>query len=181
MGERRLKGVRECRWFSEAWAFTLIELVILMAVIMVMAVFAAEEVRKAIQTSRLSAATAKALSDVRYAQQLARTHNGWYGMRFLVSPTNQYVVYSTDGVTDTPVKDPVNLAQNLQITVSAVFGGVAISGVSIGGGNQVEFNPTGTPYSDKNGAALAADGTVTLALGGTSRVITIIKNTGRAE
>ena len=159
--------------------FTLVELVILMTIITVMAVFAAEKVQYAIQTSKLSAAAAKVASDIRYAQQLARTRNGWYGVSFAVSPTNQYTVYSTDGATDTAVTDPVNPAQTLVNNIATGFGGVAISAVNIAGGNKVEFNPTGAPYNDKTGTLLAANGTVTLAFGGATRTVTITPNTGR--
>jgi Tfp pilus assembly protein FimT len=161
--------------------FTIVELAILMAVIMAMSAFAAEGIWGAVRTSRINGAAAKVLSDIRVAQQLARTHNSWYGIRFLAAPSNQYAVYRTDGSTDTTIANPANPGQSLAVDVRAMFGGGTISGVNIGGGNQVEFDPTGAPATDKNGAALTADGTVTLSLGGTVRTITIIKNTGRAE
>ena len=58
---------------------------------------------------------------------------------------------------------------------------MAITAVDIGGGNKVEFNPMGTPYLDKTGAALAGTGTITLSSGGVTKVVQIFKNTGRVE
>ena len=102
-------------------------------------------------------------------------------MRFQANPTNRYNVYYTDGVSDVDVLDPSNLAQLLDVDLSSEFDGVQITGVVIGAGNKVEFNPIGTPYDDISGSALSSDGTLTLSLGSATRTIKILKNTGRAE
>lgn len=161
--------------------FTIIEVSVAMAVIGALVVFAVVGITSAINSFKFNSAVAQVMFDIRYAQHLARTRNGWYGIRFQANPTNQYNVYQTDGTTDTNVTDPANPAQDLVVNVSSDYGGVTISAVNIAGGSQVEFNPLGTPYDDMAGSALAATGTVTLSLGGSTKVIQIIKNTGRVE
>lgn len=160
--------------------FTIMEVIIVTALMAALAVVAFVAIWGSIGTFRLNTATAKVLSDIRYAQHLARTHNGWYGIKFQTNPTNQYNVYYTDGTTDTSVKNPANPSQDLIINVYSDYG-ATISAVNIAAGSQVEFNPLGTPYNDKNGSPLAANGTVTVSFGGTNKVIQIIKNTGRTE
>lgn len=129
---------------------------------------------------RMNSASAKILADIRYAQQQARVKSGWYGVSFEIDPVNHYHVYSTNGTTDTDVTDPANRAQTLVVDLKADYN-VTLSAVNIGGGNKVEFNPMGTPYLDKNGAALGSTGTISLVSGGESRTISIYQATGRSE
>lgn len=168
---------------QQAWrsGFTLLQLVLLLALLVTLAIVAAVNIWSAINTYRLHSAVAAMVADIRYAQHMARTRSGWYGVRFIAQPTNSYMVYATDGSSDTAVTMPQNPAQALQIDIDADFGGVTISAVDIGGGTQVEFDPQGTPYTDKSGAPIAADGSVTIAIGGQQKVIRIVKNTGRVE
>ena len=163
-----------------ASGFTYVELLFVIGVIGVLAVFAASAIRNSIINYRGGSAVAKVLEDIRYAQQQARVKNGWFGVRFQINPVNQYNVYQTDGVTDTDVADPVNPASTLVINLMNDYN-VAITAVDIGGGDKVEFDPMGTPYLDRTGAALGATGTITLSSGGANKVIHIFKNTGRVE
>lgn len=167
--------------FCFSRGFTLIEFVIVIAILGVMSLVAWVAIWNPIDNFRLNAATAKVLSDMRYAQHLARTRNGWYGIRFQANPTNQYNVYQTDGTTDTNVANPANPASPLVINVSDDYGSVTIGAVNIAGGDKVEFNPLGTPYNDMSGSPLAATGTVTLTSGTSNKVIQIFKDTGRVE
>lgn len=161
--------------------FTLVEIIVTMVVISVLAVVAIVAINSSMNSFKFSGATAKVISDIRYAQHLARTRNGWYGIGFSADPANSYNVYSTDGTTDADVSNPANTSQPLVINLSADYRGVTISAVNIAGGNKVEFNPLGVPHNDKNGNPLAADGTVTLSLGGANQVVRIIKGTGKVE
>lgn len=161
--------------------FTVIEMIFIVTILTILAIVAFVGIWGSVRLFRLNSATIRVLDDIRYAQQLARTHNSWYGIRFQVAPVNQYNVYSTDGATDTNVANPENPGQQLVINVNSVFEGVTISAVNIAGGDKVEFNPTGTPYNDMSGSPLAANGTVTLSIEGENKVIAIIKNTGKAE
>lgn len=158
--------------------FTFVEVAVVVAAVAALSVFAAGVVWSAMTNYRFNAATAKVLQDIRYAQQQARVRNGWYGIQFQTPGT--YHVYQTDGSTDTDVTDPANRAATLVVDTSNSYG-VSISAVNIDGGDKVEFGPVGTPYVDKAGAALASAGTVTLTAGGSSRVIQVLKGTGRAE
>lgn len=161
--------------------FTLIELVITIAVVGVLATVAYVTMDSSLGSYRLGNAEFKVIGVMRYAQQLAMTNNDWYGVSFLVDPNNQYTVYQTDGSTDTPLSDPANPAQNMVADVAAEFPGVVISAVNIAGGDKVEFSPTGEPFDDRSGTALAATGTVTLTHDAVNRVIDILPVTGRTE
>lgn len=160
--------------------FTLLELLVMIGVIAGLATVAFVGMWGTINTFRLDAATTKVLSDIRYAQQLARTHNGWYGIRFQVDPANQYSVYSTDGMIDTNVNNPANPSVDLVINIYDDYG-AAVSAVDIASGSQLEFNPMGTPYDDKNGSPLVSNGAVTISREESSKTISIIRDTGRAE
>ncbi len=159
--------------------FTSVQLVIVLLLLAATSVFAAIAVHGAVTTFKLNSAAARMIADVEYARNLACTHGEWYGILFQINPTNHYSVYKTDGIADTNVVDPVNPSQSLVVDVAGSLGGVVIGAVNVAGGNKVEFNPLGIPYDDKNGAPLAAAGTVTLSYGGSQKVIEIKKNTGR--
>lgn len=170
------------RWASQGkCGFTIIEILVIIGVVGALAVFAATGMWSSVSNFKFSAAVNKVIGDVRYTQHLARTHNGWYGIEFFANPQNTYHVYSTTGAADVDVADPANRALTLSVDLNASYGGIEIQAVDIGGGNKVEFNPIGTPYLDKNGAQLAATGTITLSLGESTRTIQILKNTGKVE
>jgi prepilin-type N-terminal cleavage/methylation domain-containing protein len=160
--------------------FSLPEAVIVIVVVGILAVISVMGMASTMTTYRLNSAASKVISDIRYAQQMARAHATWYGVQFGVDPSNTYHVYQTDGVTDTDVTSPHNRATTLTVNLESDYD-VTISAANIAGGDKVEFNPMGTPYSDELGAALVASGSVTLSCGGTSRTIQIIRGTGRAE
>lgn len=161
-------------------AFTLIEVLFVVAVVGTLAVFASAAIWNSVVSYRSGSAVAKVIDDIRFAQQQARVHNGWFGVRFQPAPVNEYNVYQTDGITDTDVVNPANRATTLIINLMNDYN-VQISAVNIGGGDKVEFDPMGTPYLDKTGAALSTTGAVTISAGGTNKVIQILKNTGRVE
>jgi prepilin-type N-terminal cleavage/methylation domain-containing protein len=161
--------------------FTIVELALVIALTGILATFAVVSIWGAASTIKLNAAASKVISDIRFAQHLARTHNQWYGINFQSDPTNIYNVYHTDGSTDTTVVNPANKATDLQLNLNSKYKGVTISGVNIEGGSTVEFNPYGTPYDDMIGSPLTAAGTITLTLGGNSKVIQITPNTGKVE
>ncbi len=65
------------------------------------------------------------------------------------------------------------------MNVAASYRGVTITGANISGGNQIEFDPHGAPFNDKNGAALTGEGVVTLAAGGSQLTVRVAPVTGR--
>jgi hypothetical protein len=158
-----------------------LQLVLLISLLITLAIVAAVNIWNSINTYRIHSAVAAMIADIRYAQHMARTHSGWYGVRFITQPTNSYIVYATDGVSDTAVTMPQNRALTLQVDVDSEFGGVTISAVDIGGGAQVEFDPQGTPYMDKSGVPIPADGSITITIGAQQKIIRIVRNTGRVE
>lgn len=160
--------------------YTIIELVLVMALAGTLVVYAMVNITHTLENYDLSSATMEVLGYLRFAQQQAHAHNGWYGVRFDVSPADQVTVYTTDGSTDTAVTDPLNPAASLIADLSSRYN-VSIVGVNIGGGAKVEFSPLGIPYGDKSGSALANDGTVTLVSGAGTRIVKVLRNTGRAE
>lgn len=160
--------------------FTLIEAIVVMAVMVVLSVVAVGVLWSSLTTYQFNAATARVLNDIRYAQQQARVRNGWYGIQFQTGSASTYHVYWTDGSTDTDVASPVNPSTTLTVNLDSEYS-VGISAVSIGGGDKVEFSPMGVPYLDKTGAALTSAGTITLTAGGSNRVIQVLAETGRAE
>lgn len=161
--------------------FTLVELIAVITISAVLAVSAVIAIGSIFTSYKLNAATAKVLADIRYAQQQARARNGWHGIRFRANPIDRYNVYSTDGSSDVDVLDPADPSRVFDIDTVDEFDGVSITGVNLGGGNKVEFNPMGAPYDDATGSPLASDGQLTLTLGGASRTIVVRKGTGRAE
>lgn len=161
--------------------FELIELILVSVLLGILVTGAYVTVASSLKSFRLDAAASHIISDLRYAQHLAKTHNDWYGMQFIGNPTNEYHVYRTDGVVDADVINPSNPAATLRVRVPHEYKGVIISAVDIGGGNKVEYNPLCEPYTDRTGSTLASPGTITLSLDGSSKVVRIINITGRAE
>ena len=169
------------RFIKRVCGFTLIELVITIAVLGALSVGAYVAIDNSLTSFRLDAASAKLMNDMRFAQHLARTRNAWFGVSFQINPVNQYTVYETDGVTDTPVPDPVNPAQTLVVNMASEYDGTTITAVNIDGGSKVEFNALGVPFTDALASEIVAAGTITLTQGTTTRTIQVIPETGRVE
>ncbi|MBI5399882.1 type II secretion system protein [Candidatus Saganbacteria bacterium] len=157
--------------------FTLTELVIVLVIIGILAVVASLSLNSS-KSVKLEAGTKKIIADLLYTRNLSLSTAKWYGMSFEVAPVNSYQVYTTDGSSDTLVEDPSNLGKNFIVNLSDLYGGVNIVGVSIGGGNKVEFHPYGRPFNDRSGAAIATTGLITLEYGGSTKTIFITPDTG---
>lgn len=127
---------------------------------------------------KLDSAAQKLVSDIRYAQSLAMSTTGWYGVSFEAVPINKYSVYQTTGTADSLVQDPANFAANLEVDVNSLFG-LSIFSVSIEGGKKIEFSPLGQPYADKLGSPLTLESSIVLKTGSSTRTIRITPNTGR--
>ena len=166
---------------KRAFGFTMIELIITIAVLGALAVGAYVAIDKSLTSFRLDAASSKLVSDIRFAQHLARTRNGWFGVSFQTTPVNQYIVYETDGGTDVAVPDPVNPANTLVVKLDDEYAGTEINLVSIEGGTKVEFNALGVPYTDMLLAPTVGIGIVQLKQGDATRTIQILPDTGRVE
>ena len=167
------------RWHDRG-GFTIFELLMGMVLLSILTAFFSASITDSLDTFHLSSASAKVVHDLRFAQQQSMSRNGWYGVEFLVSPTNSYHVYFTDGTTHFDIVDPANRGSTLWVKLGSSYS-VSLSGVNIAGGSKVAFSPLGRPYDDKNGTALAADGSLSLASGNKTKVIQILKETGRVD
>jgi len=159
-------------------ALTLVELLLVLTMLAIMAVVGMVAYGS-YHFQNLMAAAERISADLKYVQNLALTTNEWHGADFQSEPINAYHLYLTTGGTDTIIGDPANPNRPFQVSLADNFPGINLSGVNIGGGAKVEFNPLGIPYGDKTGAPLAADGVITLSGAGTTVTVRIIPETGR--
>lgn len=158
--------------------FTLVEMIMTLVIAAILSVVVAVAIANSINAVQLNAAATRLASDLRYAQTSAGSSGSWHGVRFDLSPLNQYTIYSTDGLSDATIENPAKLGAGFVVQLGA-DNGVSIPSVNISGGSQVEFSPLGTPYDDKNLNALAAEGVITLTRNGSSLTVRITPNTGR--
>ena len=159
-------------------AFTLIELIMVMLIMGIISVVGFIVINP-YQGIKLDAAAKKVMVDLEFARNLSLSTAKWYGVSFEADPSNVYRVYQTDGVTDTVMDDPSQPGKSFVVNLNSYFGGVKIQSASLGGGSKVEFNPLGTPYADKTGAAFSANGVVTLSFNSPTKTVQITPNTGR--
>jgi Tfp pilus assembly protein FimT len=172
----KLRNIYRVRAFNSA--FTLIELIMIISILAIVAVVCIISINS-YKVQHLHAAAEQIANDLRYTKNLAISSTRWHGIIFNVNPTNTYSVYQTDGTTDTTIKDLQDPGRDFIVQLNVLYPGVQISAVNIASGNKVEFDPYGTPYNDKNGAALASNGTITLSSGTTTAVISIEAQTGK--
>lgn len=159
----------------------MVELIITIAVLGALGVIAYAAVENSLTSFRLDAASAKLINDIRFAQHLARTRNGWFGVSLQGNPVNQYIVYETDGSNDAAVPDPLNPSTTLVVKMDDEYAGTSISAINIDGGNKVEFNAMGVPYTDMLMVPITSLATITLNHGGATRIVQIFPETGRVE
>jgi prepilin-type N-terminal cleavage/methylation domain-containing protein len=160
--------------------FTILELILGIVLLSIMSVFFSAAITNSVDSFRLSSASAKVIHDIRFAQQQAMSRNGWYGVEFFASPQNSYHVYLTDGTNNVDVADPAKRGSALSVNLGSGYS-VSLSAVDIAGGGKVEFSPLGRPYNNKNGVALATDGSLSLVSGSKTKVIQILRETGRVD
>lgn len=148
--------------------FTLIELVMIIVLLGILAVFAAPRLGN-LTTSNSGAFVDKLKADIRYAQSLAMTQNRRYRVYVNTapySPASGYaVVYDTSGGAWTPfayASDPAT-GDNLSVTLNAgSFFGITVAGPAF-----VEFNSLGRPTAG-----------ATITVNPVGRTITITAETG---
>ncbi|MCB9854597.1 MAG: type II secretion system protein [Phycisphaerales bacterium] len=154
-------------------AYTLIELVTVISILGILAVFVGGPTMSYMGEMRSSAAGARLASDIRYLQRmaLASGRRTWVSID---SGGNQYSLYVED--VDNPGKGGrIAVAHPLDQSTSPVafgdgpFAGVSITSVSINGTSEIEFDNFGVPY-DGGGSALATYGEVQLTGGLAVRV-----------
>ncbi|HPF39902.1 MAG TPA: type II secretion system protein [Phycisphaerae bacterium] len=154
-------------------AYTLIELVTVISILGILAVFVGGPTMDTMSEMRSSAAAARLASDVRYMQRmaLASGRRTWVSVN---SGANQYALYVED--VDNPgkagrlaVAHPLDQSTAPVVFGSGPFSGVSITSVSFNGSSEVEFDNFGVPY-DSGGTALSSYGEVQLSGGLVVRV-----------
>ncbi|MCU0651876.1 MAG: prepilin-type N-terminal cleavage/methylation domain-containing protein [Candidatus Omnitrophica bacterium] len=159
--------------------FSLIEVIMVILIAGILAIFLASDLSSSLSTAKLSAAQFKVKSDIIYAQNLAVTQQVNHGVIFDPS-LETYSVYSqtTGNIVNNPL---TGAAFTVNFNTDSDLRGVDIVSANFGAPsiNRVEFDSFGTP---SNGAvALPADGTVDLGYSGLSAVVRVTKNTGMVE
>lgn len=136
--------------------FTLIELVLTMLVIVVLAVTAATRIR--LEKRDLDAVAKVLRSNLQFAQDLAMTHGSIYG--FHVSSFTSYEIF--EGAAGFPVTNPLG-GQPFVVDMAPVqFSGTPAD---------IAFQASGQP-------SIAADATITLVGGSSTRIVTVQQDTG---
>jgi MSHA pilin protein MshC len=160
--------------------FTLIELVMILVLIGIIAVFAAPKLGN-IATTNAGAFADKLRADIRYAQNMAMSTNRRYRVYFNTAPSPNpgYTVVNdangngTWGEAGEVVMDPAG-SGDLNIALNAgQYAGITFSAVGFSG-NYVEFNALGVPYD--SGGALTLSKNVTISPGGA--IVTVTAQTG---
>ena len=158
--------------------FTIVEAVIVMVIIGIFSTISVVVIGGAIRQIQLGGATDRMASDLRYAQTMASSTGSWYGVSVEANPLNLYTIYTTTGTKDTLADNPAKSGTSFTVNVNTNYE-VLIGSVNIAGGKKVEFSPLGTPYTDRYGTALTADGTITLSKESISKTIHISPGAGR--
>ncbi len=159
--------------------FTLIELVMLLLVLAIVAVVIMTDLSTSVNATRLDAAGWKLKSDIIYAQRLAVTQQVNHGVIFDPSAETYSVYRQTSSTT---VNDPLSgapMTTNYATDSNFKKVGIVVTSISAPTTNQLEFNSFGVPSDGTT--VLSSDGTVTLGLGSSTSVVTIIKNTGKVN
>jgi prepilin-type N-terminal cleavage/methylation domain-containing protein len=154
--------------------FTIIELVMVIVITAILAMLAIPRF-ESFYSLKLSGAVKKAMSDIRYVQQMALARN-----------TNTRIIFNT--ATDTYeaqeenprgsanwqyLKDPFTKAnQVVNYRTDPQYKGVSIANVNFNSGNILQFDWQGTPQSE---------GQVTFTCRGNTRIIIVEANTGRVR
>lgn len=157
--------------------YTLTELVIVISIIILLSAMAMIYIGFS-RAMNLSAVADKVAADLKYAQSLSMSTATWHGVSFEADPISRYTVFMTVGTLDSLAKDPADFSRDFVVNLSDKFS-IAISSVSIGGGNRVAFSPLGAPYTAKTGSVISSEGTVILRAGSDVKTIRITPNTGR--
>lgn len=146
-----------------AGAFSMIELVLVIAIVAILAAITAPRYAKAGARYRIDAAAKRVVRDLAMARQRARLRGATQTVTFSES-TNSYQIAGIAALNDSTKTYTVTLSDNLYQTtlVEADFGG----------STSVSFDGYGVPSSG---------GTISLQIGDYSKTVVLNAETGRAE
>jgi len=159
------------RWRVRS-AFTLIELVTVITILGIVAVFVGGPTLSYMDSMRSRAAASRLAGDIRYVQRMALS-SGRRTWVVLDTGANNYQLYVQDPASQgtanpkanrQPVLHPLDQSTNAVQFGSGPFANVSISSVNIGGTSELEFRNLGDPY-DGNEKVLTFKADITLSSG----------------
>ena len=157
--------------------FTLIELVLIVFVVTVLAAVASVALQD-FGTIKLSSATRKLASDIEFTRRLATAKQTRSAVTLAATSYSVYEDYGTLNL----ARDPVGGGNFVVDYTSARyqdFAGVTLSTLLPAG--VVKFNSLGSPLRSDDTALPAAEGKITVMLGGNARTLCIEPNTGKVR
>lgn len=172
----------EKRRLQDEAGFTLVEWVLVIAVLAVIGGMVITIGVDSMASSKLNSAVRKLSSDIRFAQQVTTTKRILHGVVFNFPAAQNYRVFEQDDPTN-PARDPAG-GNDFDVDFTlGVFQGVTISttlALDGAGRRLVKFNPKGEPLGGDGNAVSAGSNTVTLSYAGVpSKTITIELVTGK--
>lgn len=162
---------------SDQRGFTLVETVIVVALVGIFAAVSMPSFLGSLQELRLNGAARKLAYDMRYMREFALSHHDVYGIEFDVS-NNSYQLFEVIGGVKTVITNP-NTGGNMVIDYDVLpqFSGVSISSA---GATEIRIDAFGNPL-DSVGAQLTSTVTITLANGSSTKGVRITNQTGFVE
>lgn len=145
-------------------AFTLLEFVLVAAIMAVFSAIAIPRIGNSIQNQRTDWVARRIVADLAYAQQLARTESRAITVTFY--PNDPQTHYKLIGV-----RHPDRPDQDYDVTLSGEHESVDVTSVDFGGSRTLKFDGYGRPISG---------GTIILGSGASQRVITVNGYSGKA-
>lgn len=143
--------------------FSLLELIVVLAIVAILGVIAAPRYSQAIQRYRLEMAANRVAADIDLARSLARAQGATATISFATSSAT----YTIAGLTSTD-----RSGEAFAVSLAREPFGVAIQNVDFAGTNTLTIKGFGTPVSG---------GTVRLTLGSLSKVVTVAAGTGEVS
>ena len=164
------RGAPSSKQRGRVGGFTVLELVLVLTIVGILAVFAIPRVSTTTTAVTLSAVTSQVAANIRYAQGLAMSRGQRYRVNFTATT---YQI--TDG-SGAPIVQPL----------TASTAAISVAPATLSGynppltGNYVAFDTKGVPYISAT-TALAATATITITSGTDTGSVVIAPETGRVK
>ena len=163
-----ISGPCRLRWQQSASGFTLVELVMVLVILGIVAVFVAPRLSSTGIT--LPAAATRLAETIRYTQSLAMSQGQRYRINFTASS------YQITDMSGTPVVQPMTNS-----TAATSISPLVLSGFNPPLTNDyLAFDTRGVPYISAT-VPLSANTTITLTAGGDTSTVQISPETGRVK